>query len=300
MAETEILIKFLGGDAERYHGVDMRLLGRSLAGFDRIISDGLIVLSENRVPKHRERAPIILIAKEPRIGTASFYGELVPALGVLPFAMSVIQAGAGELIWNWTSFVLAYFGGRRTDAEAHLDAMIRLREIESDERIKLREIEAQERQMSEDRWHGLFRDNAVHVANKLKDASQQAASPVGPSASNINFRIGQSPTTDIDVPMADAIRSGGEVEVSDLQTMELKLDGFRFHDRKLNIQHPDGSGRFLTADVKDPTFDAEENVYTRAAAKKATIKVMSKAVYRAGKLEKIYIMDFKGEVGDAA
>jgi hypothetical protein len=84
MADPEVLIKFSGGDADRFHGVDMRLLGRSLAGFDRIISDGIILLSENRIPRHRERSPIILVAKEPRIGTASFYGDLVSQSGVLP------------------------------------------------------------------------------------------------------------------------------------------------------------------------------------------------------------------------
>lgn len=292
MADAEILIKFIGGDADRYHGVDMRLLGRSLAGFDRIISDGLILLSENRIPKHRERAPIIIVAKEPRIGTASFYGDSMPTLAMLPFATQILQAGAGELVWHWTSFVLSYFGGRKTDAEKHLDAMVRMREIE-----------AQERNLSEQRWHEQmagFRDQAYQVVNKLVDASQQAVAPVGPSAANINFSVGPSPATDVDVPMADVIRSGGDSEVGDLQEMALKLDGFKFHNRKLEVLHPDGSGRFLAADVKDPIFDTEDNVYTRAASRKATIRVKAKPVFRTGKLERIYIMDFGGEIDDAA
>jgi hypothetical protein len=303
MADPEVLIKFSGGDADRFHGVDMRLLGGSLAGFDRIISDGIILLSENRIPRHRERSPIILVAKEPRIGTASFYGDLVSQSGVLPFAMSVIQSKAGELVWSWVSFVLEYYGGRRSDAEKHLEAMVKMREIEAQERIAMREIEAKERQMSEERWHAhlaAFRDNAFQVAHKLRDASQQAAAPVGPSAANVNFRVGQSPATEIDIPKADAIRAGGELEVGDLQEMTLTVDGFRDHDRKLWVHHPNIAGRYIAADVRDPVFENQESVYAQAAARKATIRVKAKPVFRAGELERIYIMDFGGVIGDAA
>jgi hypothetical protein len=300
MAGPEILIKFGGGDADRYHGVDMRLLGRSLAGFDRIISDGIILLSDNRVPRHRERAPIILLAKEPRIGTASFFSELIASPGVLPFAMSVIQSGAGELVWRWVSFVLDYYGGRKSDAERHLDAMLEMRRIEADERIRLREIEATERQASEERWHAMLRSNAYQVAHRLRDASQQAAAPIGPSAANMNFSIGRSPSTEIDIAMADAIRAGGVLEVGDLQEMILRVDGFRDHDRKLWVHHPQLEGRYIAADVKDPIFEAAENVYARAAAMKATINVKAKPVFRSGELERIYIMDFGGVIGDAA
>jgi hypothetical protein len=292
VADTEILIKFEGGDADRYHGVDMRLLGRSLAGFDRIISDGLILITENRVARHRERAPIVIIAKEPRKGSAEFYGDLAPAIGMFPFAWQLVQDGAGKIVWSWVSFVLEYFGGRKADAEKHLETIVRLREIE-----------AQERQLSEERWHeqmGAFRDQTFQVLNKLVDASQQAVSPVGPSVTKVNFISGPSPGTEIDAAKADAIRAGGDFDVGDLQRMTLKTDGFVFHNRKLNVHHPDGSGRFISADVKDPIFDKEENVYARAAARKASIRVQAKPVYRGGKLERLYIMDFEGEIDEAA
>ena len=96
--------------------------------------------------------------------------------------------------------------------------------------------------------------------------------------------------------MADAIRSKGELEVGDLQEMQLTLDGFVHHTRRLNVENPYEPGHFLYADVKDPLFDDVPNVYTDAANRKATISVMAKPAFRTGKLERIYIMDYRSEV----
>lgn len=57
MVDPDIRIKYDGGDAD--HGsIDMRHLGRSLQGADKIISDGLIVFIHARPPKRGERAPV--------------------------------------------------------------------------------------------------------------------------------------------------------------------------------------------------------------------------------------------------
>lgn len=83
--------------------------------------------------------------------------------------------------------------------------------------------------------------------------------------------------------------------MGDLQTMILKTEGVRDHTRSLFVVHPDEDG-YITANVKDPIFDQWPNVYTEAAARKATIQVQAKPAYRGGRLERIYIMDFGGTV----
>ena len=50
MEDAQIRIKYDGLDADR-HEVDMRLFGRSLIGIDKIISDQIIFLTENRLPR---------------------------------------------------------------------------------------------------------------------------------------------------------------------------------------------------------------------------------------------------------
>jgi hypothetical protein len=57
MVDPDIRIRYDGGDANN-GSIDMRQLGRSLQGADKIISDGLIVLIQGRSPKRGERAPV--------------------------------------------------------------------------------------------------------------------------------------------------------------------------------------------------------------------------------------------------
>jgi hypothetical protein len=54
MADPDIRIKYEGGDANN-GSIDMRQLGRSLQGADKIISDGLIVFIHNRPPSPARR-----------------------------------------------------------------------------------------------------------------------------------------------------------------------------------------------------------------------------------------------------
>lgn len=287
MPDANMLMKYEGGDADQ-HAVDMRLLGRSLQGFDRIISDGVVFFIERRAPKRRERAIVIVKAKEPQIGSNEIVSFLQAAPGILPFAWTVLTDGSSNFIWRWVSFVLSYFGGRKKDAEIHLDALMQI----------LKDSSA-ERQQSQDQWmahEAVWRDKLFAHLDRLVGPAIQAVAPVGPSVRSAGFSAGTAPLITVDEAMADAIRSKGELDVGDLQEMTLRLDGFVHHTRRLNVENPEEPGQFLYADVKDPLFDEVPNVYTEAANRKATITVQAKQAHRAGKLERIYIMDFGCEI----
>jgi len=287
MADSQILIKFEGKDADQ-HIVNMRLLGQSLQGFDRIISDGLIIISEKRAPKRGERSPIAVKAKAPIEGSQDIIAFLQEHAGLLPLGWQVLTDGASNFVWHWVSFVLKYFGGRKEDADRHLEAILAI----------IKEQSA-ERQQSEERWlahEAVWRDRIFDHLDKLAFPAAQAVAPVGRSVRTAGFSAGTAPLTEVDEPMADAIRSKGELEVGDLQEMTLQTDGFIHHSRKLNVEHPNEPGTYIHADVKDPLFEAVPNVYTDAANRKATIVVQAKPAFRAGRLERIYIMDFGREI----
>lgn len=109
-----------------------------------------------------------------------------------------------------------------------------------------------------------------------------------------------APAFIIDLPTADAIRAKGELEVTSLQEIDLRLDGFVHHTKKLNVENPENPGTFISADIRDPAFDVVPNAYTEAANVKGVLRVQAKLGYRAGVLEKIYIMDHGGRIDDAA
>lgn len=286
MDAQQILIKYDGRDADK-HTVDMRLLGRSLQGFDRIISDGIILLSEKRLPKHGERAILKVQAKEPVVGTQSIVGLIQDNAGLLPLGWQLLTDSTGAIISHWVSFVLEHFSGRPDAAEKHLKAIMELNRDHIAARDK-----------SDERWlaeQAQWRDQLFALANKLAIAATQAVAPVGPSVRNVQFSAGQSSPFEVDEAMADAIRSKGELSVGDLQRMTLKTEGVRDHTRSLFVVHPDEDG-YITANVKDPIFDEWPNAYTEAASRKATIQVQAKPAYRAGRMERIYIMDFEKEL----
>lgn len=62
MDDPSIRITYDGGDADR-NRIDMRLLGMSLEGADRITSDGILVFLHSRLPKGVSRVPACLQAK---------------------------------------------------------------------------------------------------------------------------------------------------------------------------------------------------------------------------------------------
>lgn len=286
MDAQQILLKYDGRDADA-HTVDMRLLGRSMQGFDRIISDGIILLSEKRLPKHGERAILRVQAKEPVVGSQSIVGLIQDNAGLLPLGWQLLTDSAGSVIWHWVSFVLEHFSGRADAAEKHLKAM-----------LEMNRDHLAARDASDARWHAeqaKWRDQLFELANKLAGAASQAVAPVGPSVRNVKFSAGQSAPFEVDEAMADAIRSKGDLSVGDLQTMTLKTEGVRNHTRSLFVLHPDEDG-YITANVKDPLFDEWPNVYTEAASRKATIQVQAKPAFRGGRMERIYIMDFGGTV----
>ncbi|MEQ1496292.1 MAG: hypothetical protein ABL912_11125 [Novosphingobium sp.] len=284
MADADIVIKYEGGDADR-HLVEMRSLGNSLIGFERIISDGLIFLGEDRLPKRGERHPLVVRAKEPVIGSSEIPIILTQATGLLPFAWWLMQTGAAEAVSHFVTYVFTKLSGRNREAQVTLDTM-----------VKMREIEGKERLLSQQQWL----DALTTLVGRLARPAIQAVYPVGPSVDQFKLNGSRAPALLVDLPTADAIREKGELEVTELRPIDLRVDGFVHHSKKLNVENPELPGGYISADVRGPIFEQVPNVYTEAAATQAVIRVQAKLGYRAGILERIYIMDNGDRLDDAA
>lgn len=282
MEDAQIRIKYDGLDADR-HEVDMRLFGRSLIGIDKIISDQIIFLTENRLPKQRERAPLLIRAQPPVEGSAEVFGALAPMAGALPLVWDFLTAGSGEFLWRSVSWVLDYHAGRKDRAEHNLDVMANL----------LREQE-KARAKSDARWHDQlagWRDGMFDLVKHLHGPAKNAVAPLGQSVERMQIGNGEAVGEEFDEPIAAAIRYAGDAEVSDLEQMILRVDGFQHHNKTLKIERPDSPGTYMSADVRDPAFEQTPNIYTQAAEQKAQLVVTGKRVLRGERLERIYIFD---------
>ena len=146
----------------------------------------------------------------------------------------------------------------------------------------------------------MHQEMILGAVDRLSPAAIRAVAPIGPSVDKLRV-IGRSETSmPIDLPVADAIRSKGELEITDLRRIDLRIDGFVRHSRKLNVENPESAGAFITADVRDPSFEISPNAYTAAAASRSSRSVQAERGYRSGVLERIYIMDCVASNGRSA
>ncbi|WP_029936205.1 DUF7946 domain-containing protein [Sphingomonas sp. UNC305MFCol5.2] len=283
-------ITFEGGDADG-HRIDMRFFGESLQGFDRIISDMLVALTQKRLPKRGERAFLVLKAGEPVAGSVTVAALLQESAAVLQLGIQVFGPNGAEMLSNWVQAVFSYYSGRQTEAQKAVEKMADL---------MLAQIAASDR--TDERRHeeamGLQQLLGA-VLEKLGPAAAQAVAPVGRTAKRVKFETDKQKAITVDNDDADKIRSGVAQEFGPLQEFVLRTDGFTFHTRKLSVEHPERSG-YLLAEVDDPVAEEENNPYANAVNRKATIRVQGKAGYKNGQIVRLVIMDFGGEIEDAA
>jgi hypothetical protein len=295
-------IKYDGGDADD-HAIDMRLLGASLQGFERIISDGIVVLTTRRLPKRGERAYLRVKAQESVQGSHSVPSIIAENAGLLQLGWSFFNLSGPEFVSKWVEIVLTYWSGKKDLSEKLLDSLMETQRLNLAARGESEMRNLASRDESERRWHeenAEWRKAFLTLALRSQPAAQNAVAPVGPSVRQVSLLADACPPIEIDEADADAIRSKGELDVSDLQTVILTADGWIYHSRLLNVHHPEKPGKYIQAKVRDPLGEVDGNVYADAAMDRATIMVQAKLARRGDELESIYIMDYVRRYDNAA
>lgn len=288
--EDTFLITFDGGDADG-HAIDMRLLGESLQGFDKMISDLVVIVAAKRLPKRGERAQLVVKAQEPKQGSVSIPAILQDGSTYLQLGWSIFGSNGSEMISNWIKGVLCFYGGKKDISEIAVERIAEL---------AMAHTAAQDRVDERRHEEVMGLQNLLNAqVERLGPAAIQVVAPVGPSVHRLSFTSGEQPQVAVGVEEAETIREKGKYEFGPLQTYTLRTDGFTFHTRKLSVEHPERSG-YLLAEVDDPVAEEENNPYAAAVQRKAMIRVQAKAGYRNGQLDRLVIMDFGGEIGEVA
>ena len=266
MEAQRFVIRFDGADANE-HTLGMRQLGQSLIGIERLITVGLFALEVGRIPRHNESLPLLVRASEPRIGSYEIAATLGPAAAFLPLLHEFYLTGATEILWRWMSGALLRMGGRPQESESHFSELIRLLDrVDARKHLEMPE------------WQ------------RLVTPGRRLVSPVGPSCDRILLPM-DGEMTEIDFPMAEVIRSKDKLEVGDMETFRIKVDGFTHHNRQLKLVHPSEPGRFITGHIRDPAFENAPNIYTDAATRQSWLRVAAKPTMKDGRIQAIYIMD---------
>lgn len=281
------LLRFDGGDAAR-HSMDMALLGRSLVGVDQAIHRGLWACAHPDIKRGRKRLDVTVQVTAPQAACVEVGGMLTGAMGVLPFVYEVATSLGTDYIKHLLSAVVLFHGGRKADAQAHMDKMLEL----FGEAQRLSFADRQSERATLERMHDRSLSAVQEVVATMQQQAREIVAPVGKSTEVL--KIGGSSMVDatvIDAAIADAVRSGGSVEVGDMDVFEVKFDGLTRHNRNAKVELVDDPGRYLAADIRDPLFDEFPNAYTEAFGAASSMAVMAKPTYKDGILVKLHIMD---------
>lgn len=283
MPQTDFSITYQGGEADE-NSIDMRLLALSLLGAERIVSDGLVILVNKRLPKRGERAPVILRAREPKAGSVEILGLLHAIFGALNLGLPLATQLAASFVEEWWKAVIARFSGKPDVAEAIIKGFV---EMNKDHLVSR---DASDTQRHEEMM-ALIDILRTGLLGQQRSAEQFVA-PIGPSVETARVFPTEAKPVLIGVEEADAIRDGAKLVWGPLEQLTLRTDGFKFHTSGLSVENPERDG-YLMARVRDPRFiDDPENPYTDAAQRRAEIVVLGRRGYKESTLAGIDIVDF--------
>lgn len=272
MEQFRIEIRYDGIDATD-HVIDMRLFGESLIGLERALSTGLNSLAHGQIVNSRSRPSLEIKATPPRPGSVEFDAVVEMAKGALPILGPLLVKEGAAIARLLIAAILKKNAGQKKQSEADVDRIVEIAKINAADR-------ANERQFVQD------------LVDRLAPSAKSIVSPVGRSCEAISVSDGAE-TTEVDAPMAEAIRSKMPLEVSDMETVTIRFDELDRGKRKARVEIVSEPGRFVGAEIRDPSYDDFPNAYSSAFNEGRAIQVSAKLSRRRedGELVKLHIMD---------
>jgi hypothetical protein len=286
MDEPQISLKFDGGDADK-NSVDMKYYALALQGVEEIVSDGLILLAQQRLPMPRERAPLLVKVREAKAGSHITPTDIGEAFQMLQLGIPIITDIGASFLYEWTKAIIAYFSGKPTDMDSALSKMVEMNRDHLGARDRSDERAHEERMLTLD----ILREAVMMQGG----AAERFAAPVGRSVGTAALITRPGQSVEVDKETAETIREHNKLVWEKIAPLRLRTDGFKFHTSGLSIENPEGAG-YLMATVKDPSFAEEENPYTEAAQRRAVISVLARKGRRNGVLARIEVLEFQEEI----
>ncbi|WP_286828617.1 MULTISPECIES: hypothetical protein [Kordiimonas] len=275
----QILIKYDGYDADQ-HEIDLRLLGKSISGFERIVTSGLVLFEHGRWIRKKEQLPILLRAKQPQQGSFElpvYFGHLG---GVLPLLHQALADKVHEVAWEWLSWVMASLADKKKEADPHFEGLMALHR------------EMADRHERSEREHREFLQQTL---DKSLAFAKDVVAPVGHSCKSIDFGTGQRFHKKVDIPDADKIRSKKDTKLDDEKEYKLRIDGLVIHNHRLQVELAHEPGHYIPAEVRDPVYDSLPNPYMEAINDQDVIRVKARAELKFGEISRLYIMGYLGK-----
>ncbi len=271
MSDNYLIIRFEGLDAQD-NLIEIQSFGQSLIGINRLVGNGLHFYETGECLKKGKLSPFLIKTKPPEIGSYELAIILAESKAYLPLIHDIILSRPSKILGNLLSGLLLKMGGREQDSTEKLNAVVDLYE-------RINQDRADERRHVE------------NVIDKLNPHARQVVYPIGKSSDNMVLEY-NGETTNIDLPIADSIRSKERLEVGEMETIETTIDGIFLSQKQIKIPHPTEIGKYTIGRVSDPVFLDTPNIYTDALSNQKPVKLTAKIrKNQNGIIKDIYVLN---------
>lgn len=274
------------------HVIDMQRFGKALVGLDRMVTVGIIGLTERRIPRGRLGVKVFLTVSEPRKGCVGVVGAAVAihqgSQVTFPWIIEQIKQFGFEFVLEYLTAAFMVLGGRKKDAEPHIDtlidAMVKMNESQLDDRQKERQEIYADRKRE--------REFIIQLIESVRPSARDVVGPLGGTASSLYLgRKFDERLVEIDEPMAEAVRSKDAIDIGDVEQIQVRIDGLTKHSSRGSIERLDEPGRFIPVEIRDPRFAMPDNPYFNAFQSGEPLVISARAALREGVIVRLYVMD---------
>ena len=276
MADNSLLIRYEGKDADQ-HKLDMRQLGESLVGIERLINAGLYSIEHGERPGHGLKLDSVVSVSKLQPGSV----ELIPLLQIAAYSIlsdPYIQNHIGTILHKFIKIPILAFSGFGSSAKRESERVWEIFSNVEDHRHQelMRSYDLQEKayNLIAHRWS--------------YNAARNAVSPIGRGCECMSISDREASDT-ITPEMANSIRSKVPLDEGDIKPMTLRIDGFTGSTRRLDVIRPGSPSRAMKAIVRDPIFDTMPNFYTEAAISKSQLKLYARELRRGNRVVELEI-----------
>ncbi|WP_281019981.1 MULTISPECIES: hypothetical protein [unclassified Minwuia] len=275
-----------GRDADHHH-IEIRQLAKSLDGVGRLSSSILGFYLQGEVRKDYRAQDFRIYTGPPQENGVLFEIFALMNSSQLPlYAPMLVEVGESFLPWIWSAVVGRGSGDAKLTEKA-LDML--------DKQAERHDAFANVVHAGQMRDKAWMQEQITALTHVNRTALRELPAPVGHSCNDqVIYKNSVSPTI-IDEPVAQALRSKGEMEVADEMETTMTI-------RSLNLDTGTGSadwdgeeGGRISIKVTDPALALPKNVYSGSLDGQIPIAVTAKPVLKDGEISRLYVSDARAK-----
>ena len=259
-------IKYEGGHAKD-HSLNLRQLGKSVLGIERILSAGIYVTGAMEEPKTRGRIPFSIQTRPPEPGSLDLGLLLIISEQVVPFLSARYLESISKFLLDWVKSL--YHKKLSEDSPNSEGAYFRLMTEITHRMAELSDRDSLSKEKLE-----TFERMFNRTMDSLDKARTDAITPIGRSCTSMHFLNGAD-FFEIDTDIAQRIRRKGGASLGPEEMMTLQIVEAARDTNKLRVIVRALQGRKLIAYVDDPEihYPVEQNRYLQAFVNESNIQV---------------------------